>query len=305
MEEKTLTTVFSQSTGELREELSKKFLPKDYAEIQKTINQHIIHLLAGDNVFKNSLNASDAELLHAALRMALSFQQLSLSDSIDFKALSVKTEYDIDKKENGDAANDVIENTISLLPTVICAFINPWLSLAVGGGTVLVKKIVKTRSGKHKEVIVREKRTDVSRKIYDEEVDAIITGIRNICQEIDGIIDKIQRDRKDIVAQLQDKLDNSSFEKMYPQILNSIQYLAKENMEGERKNQNIEDIIFSIQGYGYEVVEFNHSTSGFFTKKLNPNVAEDTMYLPAIVKDVEGTKVVVAQGVVYVPANAQ
>lgn len=305
MEEKTLTTVFSQSTGELREELSKKSLPKDYAEIQKTINQHIIHLLAGDNVFKNSLNASDAELLHAALRMALSFQQLSLSDSIDFKALSVKTEYDIDKKENGDAANDVIENTISLLPTVICAFINPWLSLAVGGGTVLVKKIVKTRSGKHKEVIVREKRTDVSRKIYDEEVDAIITGIRNICQEIDGIIDKIQRDRKDIVAQLQDKLDNSSFEKMYPQILNSIQYLAKENMEGERKNQNIEDIIFSIQGYGYEVVEFNHSTSGFFTKKLNPNVAEDTMYLPAIVKDVEGTKVVVAQGVVYVPANAQ
>lgn len=305
MEEKTLTTVFSQSTGELREELSKKFLPKDYAEIQKTINQHIIHLLAGDNVFKNSLNASDAELLHAALRMALSFQQLSLSDSIDFKALSVKTEYDITNRESCGNDNDIVENAISLLPAVICAFINPWLTLAVGGGTVLVKRIIKTKSGTRKEVLVREKKTDVSHKLSDQEIDAIINGIHNICNEIDGIIAKIQRDRKDVVAQMQDKLDACTIEKMYPQILNSIQYLAKENMEGERKNQNIEDIIFSIQGYGYEVVEFNHSTSGFFTKKLNPNVAEDTMYLPAIVKDVEGTKVVAAQGIVYVPANAQ
>lgn len=158
MEENTLTTVFSQSEGTLRADLASKHLPRDYSEIQKTVNQHIIRLLADDNAFKNSLNASDAELLNASLRMALSFQQLTLAESIDFKALSVKTEYDIEKKENGDDANDIVENTISLLPAVICAFINPWLTLAVGGGTVLVKRIVKTRSGKHKEVLVREKK---------------------------------------------------------------------------------------------------------------------------------------------------
>lgn len=304
MEEKTLTTVFSQSTGELREELSKKFLPKDYAEIQKAINQHIIHLLAGDNVFKNSLNASDAELLHAALRMALSFQQLSLSDSIDFKALSVKTEYDMTDRESRENDNDIVENAISLLPTVICAFINPWLTLAVGGGTILVKRIIKTKSGKRKEVLVREKKTDVSHKLSNQEIDTIINGIHNICNEIDGIIAKIQRDRKDVVAQMQDKLDACTIEKMYPQILASIQYLAKEDMDKDVKNQYVQNIIFNLQGYGYEVVSYNASTAGFFTKKGNPNVTEETMYLPAVIKEVEGNKVAVAEGIVYTPINA-
>lgn len=303
MKEPTLTTVFSHSEESLRAELATKYLPRDYTEIQKTVNQHIIRLLADDNAFKNSLNASDAELLNAALRMSLSFQQLTLAESIDFKALSVKTEYDIEGKENNEPSNDIVENTISLLPTVICAFINPWLTLAVGGGTVLVKRIVKTRSGKRKEVLVREKKTDVSRKISEKEIDAIINGIQNICKEIDGIIAKIKRDRKDVVSQMQDKLDACTIEKMYPQILVSIQYLAKENMDKDVKNQYVQNIIFNLQGYGYDIVSYNDATAGFFTKKGNPNVTQEVMYLPAIIKEIEGTKIVVAEGIVYTPIN--
>lgn len=63
MKENTLTSVFSQSEESLREELKMKYLPRDYAEIQKTVNQHIYTLLAGDNAFNLSLNASDAEML--------------------------------------------------------------------------------------------------------------------------------------------------------------------------------------------------------------------------------------------------
>ena len=106
-----------------------KYLPRDYAEIQKTVNQHIYTLLAGDNAFNLSLNASDAEMLNAALRMALSFQQLSLAETIDFKALSVKTEYEVDNSKTAGGNIDIVKDTISLLPTVICAFINPWLTL--------------------------------------------------------------------------------------------------------------------------------------------------------------------------------
>ena len=125
MQEINLTTVFKGSVSQLEEDLSKFFLPKDYAEVQKTINKHIIALFSGDNEFKNSLNASDAELLNAALRMALSFQKLSLSESIDFKQLSIKKEVDV---ENNTKNDNIVENTITLLPTVICAFINPWLA---------------------------------------------------------------------------------------------------------------------------------------------------------------------------------
>lgn len=298
----TLTSVFLQSEGALREDLSNKYLPKDYAEIQKTVNKHIIDLLSGDNEFKISLNASDAELLNAALRMALSFQQLSLSESIDFKALSTKTEYQVNQQEDISTNNDIIENTLSLLPTVICAFINPWLTLAVGGGTVLVKKIIKGKNGVRKEVIVKERKVDVSHIISNAEIDAIINGIRNICEEVDGIISKIQRDRKDLLSQIENKLDDCTLEKMYPQVLASLQYLFMENLKSDNKNQYVQNMLFNLQGYGYSVVEYTDATSGFFTKKANPNVTEVTMYLPAIIKDVHGTPSVVTEGVVYIPA---
>lgn len=297
-----LTSVFLLSEGDLRQELSKKYLPKDYAEIQKTVNKHIIDLLSGDNEFKNALNASDAELLNAALRMALSFQQLSLSKTIDFKTLSTKTEYQIDQPNETTSANDIIENTLSLLPTVICAFINPWLTLAVGGGTVLVKKVVNGKNGTRKEVLVKERKVDVSHLISSAEIDAIINGIRNICEEVDGIISKIQRDRKDLLSKMENKLEDCTLEKMYPQILKSLQYLFMENIKSENKNQYVHNMLFNLQGYGYSVVEYSDATAGFFSKKVNPNVSEVTMYLPAITKEVNGTPSVVSEGIVYIPA---
>ncbi len=298
----TLTSVFLQSEVTLREELQNKYLPKNYVEIQKIVNKHIIDLLSGDNEFKNALNASDAELLNAALRMALSFQQLSLSDSIDFKTLSTKTEYQVNQSDDASSSNDIIENTLSLLPTVICAFINPWLTLAVGGGTVLVKKVVKIKHGTRKEVLVKERKVDISHVISSNEINAIIDEIKNICEEIDGIISKIQRDRKDILAQMENKLDDCTLEKMYPQVLASLQYLFMENLKSESKNQYVQNMLFNLQGYGYNVVEYSDATAGFFSKKINPNVSEITMYLPAITKDVHGTPSVVTEGIVYIPA---
>lgn len=297
----TLTSVFMQSEGVLRDELQNKYLPKDYADIQKTVNKHIIALLSGSNDFKNSLNASDAELLNAALRMALSVQRLSLSESIDFEALSTRTEYSIAPTDNEFTENNIIDNTLSLLPTVLCAFINPWLTLAVGGGTVLVKKVVKTRGGHRREVVIKEQKTNVSHLIADNEIDAIIRGIKNICKEVDDIVSKIQRDRRDLISQMENRLQECTFEKMYPQILTSLQYLFMENHKSENKNQYVLNMLFNLQGYGYDVVEYSDSTAGFFSKKINPNVSEITMYLPAITKDVHGTPSVVAEGIVYIP----
>ncbi len=76
-----------------------------------------------------------------------------------------------------------------------------------------------------------------------------------------------------------------------------------EDIKSETKNQYVQNILFSIQSYGYEVVEYSPLNSGFFIKKINPNVNEETMYLPAIIKEVQGIKIVVAEGVVYIPKN--
>lgn len=295
----TLTSVFLKSEEQLKQSLQGLKLPKDYVELQKVVNSHIESLLVKENDFRNSLNASDAEMLTHALRMALSFQKLSLAESIDFKALSLRTEYKINKQANDNA--DIIEDFLSLLPTVICAFIKPWLAVAAGVGTIGAKKACFRRN--KSKVNYREVSKDISREISSSEIENILHGIESLCKEIDEIISKIQRDRKDLLAKMQNKQEGYTLENMYPQLLSSLQYLFIEDLKNDAKNQHVQNMLFCLQGYGYELVEYSLPTSGFFTKKMNPNVSEETMYLPAIVKDVNGTKIVVAQGIVYIPAN--
>lgn len=295
----TLTSVFLKSEEQLKQSLQGLKLPKDYVELQKVVNNHIESLLVKENDFRNSLNASDAEMLTHALRMALSFQKMSLSESIDFKALSIRTDYKVNQPKNDNT--DIIESVLSLLPTVICAFINPWLAVAVGAGTVGAKKFYRQKNGR--KYVIQEIKQDVSRDISQQEIGTILAGIESLCKEIDEIISKIQRDRKDLLNQMQIKQEGYTLESMYPQLLASLQYLFMENLKNENKNQYVQNMLFCLQGYGYELVEYSLPTSGFFAKKMNPNVSEETMYLPAIVKDVNGTKIVVAQGIVYIPAN--
>ena len=154
----TLTSVFLKSEEQLKQSLQGLKLPKDYVELQKVVNNHIESLLIKENDFRNSLNASDAEMLTHALRMALSFQKLSLSESIDFKSLSVLTEYKVNESTKDNT--DIIESALSLLPTVICAFINPWLAVVVGAGTVGAKKYYRQKNGR--KYVIQEITKDIS-----------------------------------------------------------------------------------------------------------------------------------------------
>lgn len=295
----TLTDVFRKKKADLEKSIKDLELPSGYAELQKKVSSHIESLLVSDNDFRNSLNASDAEILTHALRMALSFQKMSLSESIDFKALSIQTECQ-EEQPKADS-DDIMEDALSLLPAVICAFIKPWLAVVAGVGTVGAKKFYhKKRTRKHGIKITKK---DVSRKINEDEINTILTGIESLCKEIDEIISKIQRDRNVLLGKMEHNMGECTLEKMYPQILNALQYLFMENWKNETKNPHIQNMLFSLQGYGYEVVEYSTATSGFFAKNVNPRVTEETMYLPAIVKTVNELKVVAAQGIVYIPAK--
>ena len=236
----TLTSVFLKSEEQLKQSLQGLRLPKDYVELQKAVNSHIESLLVKENDFRNSLNASDAEMLTHALRMALSFQKLSLTESIDFKTLSIRKDYKVNQSTNDNT--DIIESVLSLLPTVICAFINPWLAVAVGAGTVGAKKIYRQKNGR--KYVVQEIKKDVSRDISQKEIETILAGIESLCKEIDEIISKIQRDRKDLLDQMQIKQEGYTLENMYPQLLVSFQYLFMENLQNETKNQYVQNMLF-------------------------------------------------------------
>lgn len=293
----SLKSVFAQSEESLKSSLRNLYLPRDYKEVQLVINEHITKLLTENNEFEASLNASDAEYLNSILKMSLSFQKLTFSDSINFAELSTIYEYDI--KENNDGNTDVLENTITLLPTVITAFFNPWLSLAVGGATVLYKKANPSMKGKSQ---ITKRRIDRSQPITEEMLSEISDTIQNICQEIDNIIKKIKRDRSDLITKYNYEVENKTLEKMYPQILTGIQYLYMENSKNEQKNQHIEGLLFQLGVYGYKVIEYSTENDNHFSHQVKYGIEKPEMYLPAIVKvNEDGTLITAIAGIYYVP----
>lgn len=293
----SLKSVFTQSEESLRSSLRGLYLPRNYKEIQQVINEHITKLLTENNEFKASLNASDAEYLNSILRMSLSFQRLTFSDSINYAELSTVYEYDI--KDNNVRNADVLENTITLLPTVITAFFNPWLALAVGGATVLYKKV--NPSEKTKPQITKRK-VDKSKPITEDMLSDISDAIRSICHEIDMVIDKIKRDRSELVAKYKDEVEGKTLEKMYPQVLTGMQYLYMENAKKEQKSKNIESMLFQLGVYGYKIVEHSSMNDHHFTHQVKFGIEEPEMYLPAIVKEnADGTLTTAIEGVYYIP----
>ncbi len=293
----SLKSVFTQSEESLRSSLRGLYLPRNYKEIQQVINEHITKLLTENNEFKASLNASDAEYLNSILRMSLSFQKLTFSDSINFSELSTVYEYDIDENNVGNV--DVLENTITLLPTVITAFFNPWLALAVGGATVLYKKVNPSEKGKTQ---ITKRKVDRSKPITEDIISNISDTIRNICKEIDTVIEKIKRDRSYLVAKYKDEVENKTLEKMYPQVLTGMQYLYMENAKNEQKNKNIESMLFQLGVYGYKIIEYSSENDHHFTHQVKYGIEEPEMYLPAIVKEnADGTFTTAIEGIYYMP----
>lgn len=293
----SLKSVFTQSEESLRSSLRGLYLPRNYKEIQQIINEHITKLLTENNEFKASLNASDAEYLNSILKMSLSFQRLTISDSVNFAELSTVYEYDIKESSAGDT--DILENTITLLPTVISAFFNPWLALAVGGVTVLYKKINPSDKGKPQ---ITKRKVDRSKPINEEMLSDISDAIQNICKEIDTVIEKIKRDRSDLVAKYKDEVEDKTLEKMYPQILTGMQYLYMENVKSEQKNQNIESMLFQLGVYGYKIIEYSSGNDHHFSHQVKYGIEKPEMYLPAIVKEnIDGTLTTAIEGVYYIP----
>ena len=293
----SLKDVFMQSDELLKSLLRGLYLPRDYQEVQRIINEHISKLLTENNDFISKLNASDAEYLNSLLRMSLSFKRLTFSDSINFSDLSTVYEYDINEAKGRNT--DVLENTVTLLPTVISAFFNPWLALAVGGATIIYKKINPSEKGKTQ---IIKKKIDKSKPIGEDLLSDISNTIQSICEEIDKIIAKIRRDRSDLISKYKYEVENKTLEKMYPQILTGIQYLFMDDLKNEQKNQHIESMLFQLGIYGYKVLEYSLETSPFFTQQVKYGIEKPEMYLPAIVKKNEDeTLSLAAEGILYVP----
>lgn len=300
MQTTKLKDVFLVASGELEDRLRGKLLPRDLRDVQDIIGEHVRALLAGDNDFVMSLNTSDTQLLRSVLAMAAGFQKLSLTGGIDFARLSAQAEHAVEspaaKVRTASAApTDVWTDLVSAIPTVICAFINPWLTLAAAGATVAVR-CASRHSNEPQPRAPRRKGKAVSVMVDVAEVTA---RLADICEEVDNIIDKIRRIHKEAERALADALGKKNLENMYPGLLNAVQYLAAEDTG---QSDAMKQLIFELRKYGYRVEKWPEGDARYFEKQPNPKVAKTEMHTPAIVKtDDAGHDTLVAQGILFVP----
>ena len=290
---KKLQDIFKESSNGLRENLSILKLPKDYDTLQTMVSSHIKTLLSSGSVFWSSLNKSDAEILNSALKMSTGFQKLTLSDTINYQELSKKIEC-----EPANEEVSVISETMTLLPTAICAFISPWLACAIAGATVGYRMYngVNKKSNQQK---VTEK--DLSTPIKPETISAIINAIEEICVQVDNIILKNRRNMEEIASKYDSRLQDFTLEKKFPHILSTFQYiLADKNIPTD--TLVMQKITMSLKAYGYKVVDYSPELESYFTKQPKGGISEPEMYLPAILKENgNGLSEVSVEGVIYVP----
>jgi len=149
-----------------------------------------------------------------------------------------------------------------------------------------------------------EKEIENSLPITEELINGIIGELETICVEIDDILSRVKNDREEIKKYYENLLRERTLDKMYPQILATLRYVWKENKKESSYNKHVDTLIDDFENYGYKVVELSTDTRSYFTFKTNPRVDSEVMYLPAIIKIVDGGKdEIIEKGVVYMPEN--
>ena len=300
--ETSLKKMFEESKDSLHSQLCGKMLPRDYQQIQNVVKDTFVKLLATNNEFRINLIDADVQLLNSIIRMYSSFCDASINDSIDYAKLSKTTEKEVSVPEENSTEN-ISKDIAYLIPTLVSAFIRPWLTIPVAVATVGVK-YASSRRLRTRRVKVVEKEVEMSQPISEELISSIIGALDKLCGEIDDIISSAKRNREEIKNHYERLLRERTLDKMYPQLLSSLRYVWKENKEKKQnESQAVECLISDFENYGYKVVELTPENRSCFSFTVNPRVEEETMYLPAVVRINKNGEAenMVENGIVYVP----
>ncbi len=303
MESVSLQEIFEKYKEILCNKLKAKRLPRNFVQIQSEIQSFFTEILTMDSKFRDQLIDADIQLLNSVIRMYnynCSYS-VPLNEKIDYVNLSSHTEKEF-VSENTSRSKMLMQDTFTLLPALISSFITPWLTIPVAGVTVGVKNYVIKQTVPAK-INVLESEVDDSQGITGELIECIVGALDKLFREVDSIIALARKNRKEIKSNYEEQLAKCTLDKMYPQLLETLRYLWKENNAlGSRRM--VEEFIKDFEAYGYIIVEFNTDNRGYFSFNENPKVIEEVMYLPAIVrKEPNGKEEIIEKGIVYIPSK--
>lgn len=262
----SLLSLFQQSEAELKAQLTGLVLPKDEDKLNRVLSNLFVEHIHVDR-YKDELTNSELAIFQSAIQLveaSLKLQQDMFSFSQNTTA-SIPAE--VVKYEN-DAYPQwrLNKNQMTVLGTTAVGVL---AGAATNIGTVLLA-IVATAAGLWISKGTHENEVKVQEKIVTKDIqvnaDAIINAARNICQNIDRLMDMYQTN----ISNLKSRIANQTkptLHNMYGYLLDRLAILYKDKSNhapAEKIDDDISQVFETLKNYEYEFINYSDKNKHLF-----------------------------------------
>ena len=313
MESKSFLSLFESEKEMLKEQLTGLTLPKDAEKIQEIVSSYLSKVFDSQGESRMSLTQSEDYILQAAMTL-LSAQQKMASE---FATMKINFETQTESKSTPNPSTAELEslnkcNTVTLgrreqgtiLAGSAIGGIGGGLVFSTWGavfgaiaGTALVLYYVTNAKENSKTVSIAQKSvlaTPNTQTIVVEKainVDSYLNIVREVCASIDTLIDTYRAQIKRVVNKYESQT-KPVLESDYQDLLENIQALlgayameSSNPLRAKRIEQRISLLGESLENYDLQSENYNVTNKEYFVFMPSSNVTEDTMVLPAIIKE--------------------
>lgn len=303
----TLVSMFESNKDKLEQELKELILPKDATKIQTAVNNYFSVLFNSESEYRQSLTQAEDYMLQAALSLLNAQQAITkeMTPDIAFQQAQVKTQM---KPQN--LMEDGLKRKqypMTLVGTAVSSglggvVLGTWG--AVFGAIAGTAVVLYCASSMEVQSIAKPKVVEQPKLLQAKlNVDIFLSIIKNICESVDSLIDTFRAQINKVVHKYENQ-EKPTLEREYRFLLEGIQSLiGYKRAHGEEEKfvrkiqERIEDMAELLDNYNLTVEDYTEEHKNWFDIIENPNTAELTQVLPAIVKN----KNVVLKGRIFVP----
>lgn len=300
MEQKKLKTLFESIRPELEAKLSSMTFTKDSVKIQETIVEYLNRLLDKEGEFRQNLTMSEDYVLQAAISLLNAQQAMALefisNTHTTYENKPTKPKVSMSEQQKGKGLKRE-QYPIALGGTALGSAAGA-IALGTWGavfgaiaGTAIALYYASTSSQQSSEPVPIQDITHSQEVDSTIDVSVFLEIVGRICESVDTLIGTF-RAQIDRVVDKYESQEKPTLESDYQGLLENVQALlgayAMEttNMNRQKRiEQRIELLAEGLDNYDLQSVNYDGSNKNLFNFQPSANVSEDTMVLPAIVKN--------------------
>ena len=300
MEQKKLKALFESIRPELETKLSSMTLTKDSVKIQETIVEYLNSLLDENGEYRQNLTLSEDYVLQAAISLLNAQQAMALefisNTQTTHENKPTKPKVSMSEQQKGKGLKRE-QYPIALGGTALggaagAIALGTWGAVfgAIAGTAIALYYASKSPQQSSEPAPIQ----DIAYSQDDDstmDVSVFLEIVGKICESVDTLIGTFRAQIGRVVDKYKSQ-EKPTLESDYQGLLENVQALlgayamdATNVNRQKRIEQRIELLAEGLDNYDLQSVNYNGSNKNLFNFQPSANVSEDTMVLPAIVKN--------------------